>query len=128
MQGVKPRRFLGAAVVAMVGIWVAAAAPFPADSAAKPSLSLASETPLVVAGRGFKAGERVTVVASLTQQGEFRKRIAAGSSGRFRVRFRSADASCGPVYVAAVGRQGSRAALRRRGVPGPCGIDPGPER
>jgi hypothetical protein len=126
MQGVKPRRFLVAAVVATVGIWVAAAAPFPADSAAKPSLSLASETPLVIAGRGFKAGERVTVVASLTQ-GEFRKRIAAGSSGRFRVRFRSADASCGPLYVAAVGRQGSRASLRRRGVPGPCGIDPGPQ-
>jgi hypothetical protein len=123
MQGVKPHRFLAATVVATLGIWVAAAAASPAGSGGKPSLSLASETPLVVTGRGFKAGERVTVVASLTQ-GQFRKKVSAGSGGRFKARFGSVDASCGPAYVSAVGRQGSRASLRRRGIPGPCGADP----
>jgi hypothetical protein len=123
MESVKPLRFLSAAALATLGIWAAAPAALPTDTARKPSLSLAAETPLVVAGRGFKARERVTVVASV-MQGEFRKRVSAGARGRFTARFHSADASCGPMYVRAVGGQGSRAFLRRPGIPPPCGADP----
>lgn len=123
MQGVKPPRFLLAAIVGVLGTWIAATAALPAGSGGRPTLALTSETPLVVTGRGFKAGERVTVVAAVARS-EFRKKVSAGTSGRFNARFGAADASCGPVYVRAFGRQGSRTALRRPGIPGPCGADP----
>lgn len=122
MEGVKPRWFL-LPVLATIAIWTAAASGFGTEGAGRPSVSLVDEAPLVVAGRGFKAGERVKVVVSVAR-GEYRKMVSASSRGRFTVRFASADASCGPVYVAAVGKEGSRASLRRRGIPGPCGTDP----
>ena len=123
MQGVKRPWFFLAAVLAVLGTGLAATAALPVQSTGRPTLALASETPLVVAGRGFKAGERVTVVASVVQ-GKFRKKVSAGTGGRFKARFAAADASCGPIYIAAIGREGSRASLRRRGIPGPCGTDP----
>ena len=121
---VKPPRFVVAAVIAALGTWVAVVAAFPAESTRRPSLALADEAPLVVAGRGFKAGERVRVVAS-PARGRYRKTVSVNSRGRFTVRFASADASCGPLFVAAVGTEGSRASWRRVGIPPPCGADPG---
>jgi hypothetical protein len=112
-----------AAVGAVLVAWIATTAALPAESKTKPTVALAAETPLVVAGRGFKAGERVTVVAKVAR-GAFRKKVSAGTGGRFKARFAAADASCSPLYVTAVGRQGSRASLRRIRVPPPCGADP----
>jgi hypothetical protein len=126
MQGVKPRRLLVAAVLAAVGIWAAAAATVDAgNAAAKPRLLLASEAPLTVKGRGFKAGERVRVVAS-TARGRYRKVVSVSRRGLFNVRFGSVDASCGPLFVAAVGTEGTRATWRRPGIPPPCGADQDP--
>ena len=122
-QRVKLPWFFLAAVLAMLGTGLAATAALPVQSTGRPTLALASETPLVVAGRGFKAGERVTVVAKVAR-GAFRKKVSAGTGGRFKARFAAADASCSPWSVTAVGGQGSRASLRRIRVPPPCGADP----
>jgi hypothetical protein len=92
-----------------------------AGAGARPTLLVASETPLVVLGRGFEAGERVRLVASVRNR-VFRKPTVAGPRGVFRVRFAAVDASCGPAFVSAVGSDGSRASVRR--VPEPCGADP----
>jgi hypothetical protein len=124
MEGVKPHPFVLAALLATLAVWPSAAFGFGAEGTSRPRLSLADEAPLVVAGRGFKARERVRVVASVAR-GAYRKTVLASRRGRFTVRFASADASCGPVYVAAYGRDGSRASFRRPGIPPPCGPDPG---
>jgi hypothetical protein len=90
-------------------------------AATAPRIALEDDAPLVVAGRGFRADE--TVVVSAVSGGVRKtKTVRAGDGGGFRARFRG-NFECGPLYVTAVGREGSRAALRRRGVPGPCGVD-----
>jgi hypothetical protein len=108
----------GLVVVALVGITQV----FPAGAGVRrPAVALASESPVAVAGAGFRRGERVRVRA--TVDGRTTARVAvAGRTGRFVVRFAAVDATCKPVTVAAVGALGSRAALRRFEIPPPCGI------
>jgi hypothetical protein len=118
---------LGWALVAALSAALASSATIAAavrstDATSKPTLRMVSESPFVVAGRGFKAGERVKVVAAAVN-GKLRKTLSASSRGRFTATFAT---SCGPFFVTAVGREGSRAALRIRGIPPPCGIDPSP--
>jgi hypothetical protein len=108
----------------MLAMWPAAASGSEAETAAKARVSLVNDAPLVVAGRGFKADERVRVAAS-TARGQYRKTTAVTRLGRFSVRFASVDASCGPLFVAVTGTQGTRATWRRPGIPPPCGADPG---
>jgi hypothetical protein len=124
MEGVKLHRFLFATVLVSLALWPAAASGFGTGSAGKPRISLVDETPLVLAGRGFKARERVRVVAS-AERGQYRKTVSVSRQGRFTVRFASVDASCGMLFVRAVGGEGSRASWRRPGIPPPCGADPG---
>jgi hypothetical protein len=125
MEGVKLHRFLFPTVLVLLALWPAAASGFGTASASKPRVSLVDETPLVVAGRGFKARERVRVVAS-TARGRYRKTVSVSRQGRFSVRFASVEASCGLLFVSAVGDEGSRATWRRQGIPPPCGADPAP--
>jgi hypothetical protein len=91
----------------------------------KARLTLVSGAPLVVAGQGFRSRERVTVTASVGGQ-RVRRSLAANAAGRFTARFRTGPADCGPIYVLAVGRSGSRAVVRQQLIPAPCGIDPAP--
>ncbi len=116
------------AVVFLVA--VVASAAFAATSSkdstsARPTLRLATETPLTIAGRGFASDESVSVSASVSGV-SYRKTVKTGPRGGFTALFAKATAACGPLYVSAVGRRGNRAALHRRPIPGPCGIDPAP--
>jgi hypothetical protein len=120
MRTVKLRWVLVAALsAALVSSAAIAAAVRSSDATSKARLSMVSESPLVVAGRGFKAGEWVRVVAA-APDGQFRRALSASGRGRFTAQFAT---SCRPVFVTAVGRKGSRATLRIRGIPPPCGID-----
>lgn len=68
------------------------------------TLDLKSLRPLIVAGRGFKAGELVRLTGAGT------KRVAASRTGSFSVRMVYRD-PCGGLTIAAVGSKGSRAGL-----------------
>jgi hypothetical protein len=120
-------------LVVAVALVVVASAAFAAGvgpagssgtSAGKPRLSLVDVAQLVIVGQGFRSGERVRVTASVGAA-EARKSVVADGRGRFTARIRTGPA-CGPIYVVAVGSKGSRAAVRHREIPPPCGIDPAP--
>jgi hypothetical protein len=68
------------------------------------ALSLKSLRPLIVSGRGFKAGELVRLTGAGT------KRVVASRTGSFSVRLAYRD-PCGGLTIAAVGSKGSRAGL-----------------
>lgn len=87
----------------------------------RPTLTLAAETPVVLAGRGFIPGEHVAVKV-YGMGGPRSKAVTAGRHGRFAVRFLRADAACAPLRATAIGTKGSRAALRRHTIPPPCGV------
>lgn len=85
---------------------------------AKPRLAVVDRAPLTIAGSGFLAGERVSVVV-VTGYGARRARVVA-NRGRFSVTFRLASTGCGTAWMArAVGSRGSVAALRL-GPASPC--------
>ena len=89
-------------------------------------MALTSETPVVIAGRGFRGRERISLRLVLGTQ-RFAKAFRATRSGTFRATFVQADASCSPFTLIAVGRAGSRATQTRRfNIPPPCGIAPQP--
>ena len=119
------RWLLALLALAAIAASAAVAATLRADGSARPSVSFASEQPLVVTGRDFKAGEQVTVVASVSGR-QFRRSMTVSPGGRFTARFGAVDTRCGMLFVTATGRKGSRAAIRRRGVPAPCGMDEAP--
>lgn len=125
MEGVKPHRLLCTTGLVLLAMWPAAASGSGTADAGKPRVSLVDDAPLVVAGRGFRARERVRVVASAAR-GHYRKMVSVSRQGRFTVRFASVEASCGPLHIRAVGTEGSRATWRRPGIPPPCGADPAP--
>ena len=96
-------------LVAAVAICLALAAVSAAGAVA-PRLTVASRTPLLLAGSGFVAQERVTVTL-ITGLGPKRKLVVA-RSGRFRVQFDGPTRGCGaPTAARAVGDRGSRAAV-----------------
>jgi hypothetical protein len=126
---VKPRVVLAFALALVVLVSAAFAAGIGSagsngSSAAKPRLQLVTGSQLVIAGQGFRSAERVRVTATV---GSVRagKSLVADGRGRFTARIRTGPA-CGPIYVVAVGSKGSRAAVRHREIPPPCGIDPAP--
>lgn len=82
----------------------APSAPLPkgTTSSGRAALSLKSVRPLIVAGRGFKAGELVRLTGAGT------KRVVASRTGSFSVRLAYRD-PCGGLTIAAVGSKGSRA-------------------
>jgi hypothetical protein len=87
---------------------------------AKPTIALVDASPVVVAGRGFARAERVTLRASVNGR-RITKVVTANQIGRFTVRLAVTNAECNPFTVSAVGREGSRAMLRRINIPPPCG-------
>src|SRR5918999_316468 len=83
MASVNSYRFL-VAVLAAVAVSPSAAAGLGTEGAARPHLTLADESPLVVTGRGFRAGERVRVVA-YAARGRYRKTVSVSSRGHPRL-------------------------------------------
>ena len=109
------RILLAALLLALVAVAAAAAV------AAPPALRVVDQSPLVIRGSGFKAGEKVRVVLSLTTMRRYRD-VAAGTAGGFTARFTVTPAQCSLVRsLSAVGSRGSRAtrALRLDCVPPP---------
>jgi hypothetical protein len=91
----------------------------PAGATARPGLRVVNKgSGLAIAGRGFKAMERVHVKVA-TRSVSTSKRVRAGRRGRFTVRFHLPFGGCGPGYVViARGSLGSRARLEL--APPPC--------
>lgn len=78
---------------------------------ARPALEIVDRQPLVVRGKGFRPGERVTVTA-LTGLGPRVVRTTA-RGGTFRVTFRLPDQPCAAArLIRARGSLGSTAQLR----------------
>jgi hypothetical protein len=76
-----------------------------ASQTSRAALKVVRAQPLTVAGRGFRAGERVTVKADgLTRS------VTAGARGGFTVTFPEAN-TCNGVVVVARGSKGSRATV-----------------
>ena len=84
----------------------------PASSSVQPRLVLVSDRPVVVAGRGFHAYEKIRL---LVTPGPSVKTVRAGRLGRFRVRIGFSMPRCGGVVVQALGNRGSRAMVDRPG-------------
>jgi hypothetical protein len=80
-----------------------------AATAAKPTLRLTSDNPLVVQGNQFAAGERV-VLTSMTGSGARRFALVA-NGGHFSQSLGSAKGCSRAYAVRAVGDRGSRAFL-----------------
>jgi hypothetical protein len=76
------------------------------------ALRLVKPMPLKVRGLGFRADERVRLVA---KSGNFTstKRLRASSNGSFAVAFRLGASHCSGLLVVATGNAGSRATLKR---------------
>lgn len=88
-----------------------------------PSLTVVSQRPFVVLGRGFRAGETVRVAVH-ANSGTASARDQASAAGRIGVRLRKLKlGACADYVVAASGDKGSSAGLRS--IPRACGIDPG---
>jgi hypothetical protein len=97
--------------VAAVAIALALALPSWGARPRHASLQLASRSPLAVQGRGFGAGEAVSLTAATA--GAIRTiRVHASGNGRFRARFELRLPRCGQLVVRAVGALGSRAVLQ----------------
>lgn len=86
------------------------------------TLAVANDNPVVVVGRGFLRGERVTLRTSINGQ-LYKKTVVANTLGRFSTQLAQVDAECWPFAVSAVGARGSRAtALRKIVIPPPCSV------
>jgi hypothetical protein len=90
-------------------------------STARAYLRLVDRDPLTVQGRGFKARERVRVVASVPAADQtmasgsqiVRKTVRATATGSFRVAFSEITVDrCSLVRVTSVGARGSLAVLK----------------
>jgi hypothetical protein len=77
----------------------------PSAETKRPTLTIMTMNPLRVAGRGFKASERVTVSV-----GPRRRAATAGPRGGFTVQFGRARCTSGTIV--AIGSKGSRAAVK----------------
>jgi hypothetical protein len=100
---------LGIAALLPVALAASASSTSPA---AKPTLRVADRAPLVVAGRGFHARERVKVVAGGEGVRNVRK-VRASGRGSFRTRFDGVNAvGCG-----------SRLVLRASGAAGSAAVE-----
>jgi hypothetical protein len=105
----------GAVVAAAVALVLAglAASSSPARHA---TLRLVTVSPLQVGGAGFRARERVRVVATAAQV-SVAKRVRASRRGAFAVTFGFSAGHCAGLRVVATGSAGSRATLKRPPLP-----------
>ena len=76
-----------------------------------PQLRLLDLAPLTVRGSGFRAGERVKLVATADRLAT--RNVQAGARGGFTVRFDLRAGPCTAAVVQAFGRAGSRASVDR---------------
>jgi hypothetical protein len=92
-------------VLALVGVLLVS------GGAARPALRPVDLDPLTLAGSGFRANERVTllVVAPPVVKST---RLRANARGRFRVVFRVKVGRCDAAVVQAIGARGSRATFQ----------------
>jgi hypothetical protein len=104
-----------------LAVVVAAALSSVGSAKGRAKLVLVDTHPVVVAGRGFAPAERVTLRTTLNGR-RITKHVTATRTGRFTVRLATEDAECTPLAISAVGREGSRASLRKIVIPPPCGI------
>lgn len=98
-------------LLALAAVAVTAAAP---GATAKPALRFVRIDPLVVQGRDFRHGERVTVTARLPRAVRSARAIA-DANGAFRVRLgrvRAYDPCAFVLSVEARGSLGSKASIR----------------
>jgi hypothetical protein len=107
------------ALIATTSVLVVAGSAFgaSASSQAKPWLRLADTEPLTIRGVNFKAGEAITVTATMREQGTKAKRVSkaahAAASGGFTVTLASVDIDdCGLIGITAQGASGDRASLK----------------
>ena len=98
-----------AAVICVAGVVASAASPAPV---ARGSLRLVDENPMTIAGKGFKARERVTVTA-VTPGAAPKKVVYASRGGTLSARFPTLQGRdvC-VLIVRAAGASGTRAVLR----------------
>ena len=81
------------------------------DAPGKPRLEIVRTVPLPIRGVGFRAGERVRILA--TGGGADTKRVTATVAGAFTLRLRVRVGRCTSLVVQAVGAAGSRAMIDR---------------
>jgi hypothetical protein len=88
-----------------------------AGGAGQPALKLGAMRPLTVAGKDFRAHERVRLVLHKSS-GASHRRVTASSSGAFTKAFAGVTVDrCSGFWVSATGAAGSRAKLTRRARP-----------
>jgi hypothetical protein len=104
-------RALAAAILVTLGGASGAGAQSEIDAAGKPRLEIVRTVPLTIRGLGFRAGERVRVLA--TGQGADTRRVTTTPAGAFTLRLRVRVGRCTPLVVQAVGAAGSRAMIDR---------------
>jgi hypothetical protein len=92
-------------VVAVVVLGSGTTHAMPSVETKRPTLTIMTMNPLRVAGRGFKASERVIVSV-----GPRRKADTAGPRGRFTIQFGRTRCTSGTIV--AIGSRGSRAAVK----------------
>lgn len=85
------------------------------------TLALVKENPVVVVGRGFLRGERVTLRTAINGQ-RFTRTVTANRYGRFTRQVADVDAECWPFTISASGMRGSHAVTRKINIPPPCGV------
>jgi hypothetical protein len=104
-------RSMRGVVVACLAVFLAAMFTGRSSTSPGTALRIAAVAPFSVQGSGFRAQERVQVVAKV--RGRHVKAVRATATGTFRVRFLGVSATaCTGYVVRAIGNKGSRAYLR----------------
>jgi len=103
---------VAAAALALLLAGLAAGSP----SGRHPGLRLVKPAPLQFRGSGFRAQERVRVVAGAGLV-SVTKRVRASGHGSFAVAFKFGASHCSGLRVMAIGNAGSRATLKRAPLP-----------
>jgi hypothetical protein len=89
-------------VLALVGVVLVS------GGTARPALRPLDLNPLTLAGSGFRANERVTLLVAVPPVVKTTK-LRANARGRFRIVFRVKVGRCDAAVVQAIGARGSRA-------------------
>jgi hypothetical protein len=104
-------RALVAIVLVALGTACGAAAKDESGIARTPRLEIVRAAPLTIRGAGFRARERVRVLA--TAAGVETRRVSASAAGTFTVRLSLEAGRCTALVVQAFGAAGSRAMIDR---------------
>lgn len=96
-------------VFALVGVLLVS------GGAARPALRPLDLNPLTLAGSGFRANERVTLLVAVPPVVKT-TRLRASARGRFRVVFRVKVGRCDAAVVQAIGARGSRATFQHDAI------------